>query len=243
MTNHVHLVAIPRRATSLALAIGQTHWHYTMRFNQKYRRRGHLWQNRFYSCPLGPTHLVTALAYVDLNPVRAGMVGLAGQYPWSSAAAHGSGDAEDGLIDAWAWSEIGLQGDWGERLAGESRGDRNPELQRATESGLPFGDKKFVGDMEVRPGAEAASEAAGARAGRAQPGCGGRLRRFHACHRSPSPPGSSPARWLPTSSAKQGHPAMIRAGSQNFTAKPRYISFIGELGSSAPRGAYQGGQQ
>ena len=152
MTNHVHLVAIPRRATALALTIGQTHWHYTMRFNQKYRRRGHLWQNRFYSCPLGPTHLVTALAYVDLNPVRAGMVGLAGQYPWSSAAAHGSGDAEDGLIDAWAWSEIGLQGDWGERLAGESRGDRNRELQRATESGLPLGDKKFVEDMEVRLG-------------------------------------------------------------------------------------------
>ncbi len=45
-----------------------------MRFNRHHRRSGHLWQNRFYSCPLGPSRLATALAYVDLNPVRAGLV-------------------------------------------------------------------------------------------------------------------------------------------------------------------------
>ena len=63
MTNHVHLVAIPRQATSLARAIGRAHWPYTMHFNRKYQRSGHLWQNRFYSCPLGQSHMVTAPAY------------------------------------------------------------------------------------------------------------------------------------------------------------------------------------
>lgn len=44
MTNHVHVVAVPRRADSLAKALGQTHWRYAMRFNRDRRRSGHLWQ-------------------------------------------------------------------------------------------------------------------------------------------------------------------------------------------------------
>ena len=44
MTNHVHLVAIPQRATSLARAVGQAHWRYTIRFNRRYQRSGHLWR-------------------------------------------------------------------------------------------------------------------------------------------------------------------------------------------------------
>jgi putative transposase len=74
MTNRIHLIAVPRHPDSLAKALGQTHWRYAMRFNRLHRRSGHLWQNRFYSCPLGPSHLATALAYVDLNPVRARLV-------------------------------------------------------------------------------------------------------------------------------------------------------------------------
>lgn len=152
MTNHVHLVAIPRQGTSLARAIGQAHWRYTVRFNRKYQRSGHLWQNRFYSCPLGQSHLVTALAYVDLNPVRAGLVEDAVQYPWSSAAAHGSHTAADGLIDRWAWTELGLAEDWEERLRAEAGGARAADLRRATYAGLPFGDGQFVEEMERRLG-------------------------------------------------------------------------------------------
>ncbi|MEZ5366571.1 MAG: hypothetical protein R2748_30590 [Bryobacterales bacterium] len=48
---------------------------------------------------LGPMHLVTALKYVDLNPVRAGLVGRPAQYPWSSAVAHVADAAADPLVD------------------------------------------------------------------------------------------------------------------------------------------------
>ena len=51
-------------------------------------RIGHLWQNRFLACVLAPDHLWAALAYVERNTVRAGMVGRAGDYAWSSAVAH-----------------------------------------------------------------------------------------------------------------------------------------------------------
>ena len=91
MTNHVHLVAIPERPDSLARALGQTHSCYAQGFNRRYGRTGHLWQNRFYSCPLGRTHLLRALLYVDLNPLRAGLVGRAEEYPWSSARVHSEG--------------------------------------------------------------------------------------------------------------------------------------------------------
>jgi putative transposase len=68
MTNHVHLVALPARAESLGKALRRTHSSYAQSFNRRYRQSGHLWQNRFNSCPLGPSHLATALAYVDPNP-------------------------------------------------------------------------------------------------------------------------------------------------------------------------------
>ena len=141
-----------KQPNSLAEAIGQAHWRYTTYFNMKNGRHGHLWQNRFYSCPLGPSHLVAALAYVDLNPVRAAMVGSATRYPWSSAAAHCGSAPDDRLIDAWAWNEGGLAGDWAGRLRTEAAGVRDVELRRATYSGLPFGSEEFVDEMEVRLG-------------------------------------------------------------------------------------------
>ena len=101
MTNHVHVVAVPRRPDSLAKALGQTHWRYAMRANRRYRRSAHLWQNRFYSCPLGPSQLAAALSYLDLNPLRAGIVGDPAEYPWSSCRSHLAGRDDLGLLDDW----------------------------------------------------------------------------------------------------------------------------------------------
>ena len=74
MTNHVHLVAIPERPDSLARALGQSHSRYAQRSNRRYGRSGHLWQNRFFSCAMDEGHGWNALAYTELNPVRAGIV-------------------------------------------------------------------------------------------------------------------------------------------------------------------------
>jgi len=100
MTNQVHLVAVPERADSLARALRRAHSRYAQRFNRLYGRSGHLWQNRFFSSPLDRHHLVTALAYVELNPVRAGLVGRAEQYPWSSARAHITAEDSSALLDS-----------------------------------------------------------------------------------------------------------------------------------------------
>ena len=75
MSNHVHLVAIPKRLDSLALAMKYTQGRYALYWNIRQTSSGHAWQGRPYSCPLDERHLWEALRYAELNPVRAGMVG------------------------------------------------------------------------------------------------------------------------------------------------------------------------
>ena len=90
MTNHVHLIAVPAGPQSLALTMRDTHQAYAAWLNRKTGQSGHLWQGRFFSCVLDPddSHYWSAVRYVERNPVRAGLVQRAEQYPWSSAAVH-----------------------------------------------------------------------------------------------------------------------------------------------------------
>jgi putative transposase len=91
MTNHVHLIVKPGKQSNLGKAIGETHRRYTRMINFRENWKGHLWQGRFASYPMGKNWLLKAAAYVELNPVKAGMVKNAGDYRWSSAYAHLSG--------------------------------------------------------------------------------------------------------------------------------------------------------
>jgi putative transposase len=88
MTNHIHVVAVPANATGLAKALGRTHNDYARWLNIRRRQSGHLWQNRFFSCPLDTPYTWAALAYVERNAVRAGLVTACEQWPWSSARPH-----------------------------------------------------------------------------------------------------------------------------------------------------------
>jgi len=88
MPNHVHLVATPTSATGLAEAVGNTHARYTRMINQREGWSGYLWQGRFASFPMDDDYLRKCIRYVGLNPVRAGLVERAGDWPWSSVGAH-----------------------------------------------------------------------------------------------------------------------------------------------------------
>ncbi len=72
----------------MARSFNQAHMRYSQYFNGKIGQRGHLWQGRFYSCPLDGVHLYAAIRYVERNPVRAGLVERSEDYPWSSALNH-----------------------------------------------------------------------------------------------------------------------------------------------------------
>jgi putative transposase len=91
MPNHVHLVVVPDAAEGLAVGIGRAHWRYTRAIHFRENWRGYLWQGRFSSCPMDGPHTLAAARYVERNPVRAGLVTQAWDWPWSSAAAHAAG--------------------------------------------------------------------------------------------------------------------------------------------------------
>ena len=86
MTNHMHLIVVPPRPETLARAVGEAHRRYTWQVNRREGVRGYLFQGRFFSCPLDESHGLAAIRYVERNPVRAGVVSQAWEYPWSSAA-------------------------------------------------------------------------------------------------------------------------------------------------------------
>ncbi|MFM2126412.1 MAG: hypothetical protein RL328_2863 [Acidobacteriota bacterium] len=153
MPNHVHLVGLPERERSLADGLGRTHANYARHFNLRTRGCGHVWQARFFSCPLDARHLWRAMAYVERNPVRAGMVERAEQYRWSSAGAHVTGVDRDGLLELeeW-WRDYGPER-WRvvlETSVGEEALARR--VQEASLRGRALGSEEFVRELEDRAG-------------------------------------------------------------------------------------------
>ncbi|MCH8880425.1 MAG: transposase [Planctomycetes bacterium] len=149
MTNHVHLIVVPEREDALAKAIGRTHYDYTRYINHLHGRSGHLWQSRFFSCPLDDEHYWTALCYVERNPVRARMVRKAWRYPWSSAAAHVSGEDISGLLDLSEWPRQKDRDDWAAQLT-EPQDDRTiSAIRLAMRTGRPLGSNRFISKIET----------------------------------------------------------------------------------------------
>jgi putative transposase len=98
MTNHVHLLVTPsdeQGPSRLMQAVGRR---YVRCFNARYRRTGTLWEGRYWSTPINSErHLLACSRYIEMNPVRAGLVGEPAQYQWSSYG-HNVGGAPDRLI-------------------------------------------------------------------------------------------------------------------------------------------------
>ena len=95
MPNHVHLIAVPSEKESLKNAIGEAHRRYTRRINFREGWKGHLWQGRFASYILDEPYLLACVRYIEMNPVRAGLVKDPGKWLWSSAAAHILGKSDN----------------------------------------------------------------------------------------------------------------------------------------------------
>lgn len=153
MTNHVHLLAVPREANSLHLGLKWAHAAYARYYHASYGGCGHFWQARFYSCILSGPHRWRALAYVEMNPVRAGMRARAEDYVWSSASAHlGLGrphlplDMEDFRTDwdAVTWS--------GQLRRMETDYDFWKGLRTATQTGRPLVPEETLMRLEAELG-------------------------------------------------------------------------------------------
>ena len=150
MDNHVHIVAVPAGEESLAKAVGRTNLYYTRYVNRVHGRSGHLWQGRFFSCPLDEAHFWSAVVQAERSPVRAKVVRSAWLYPWSSAAAHVKGEDSTGLLDLAAWRRrVVEQTDWRAALRKAQDREMEARLRRWSNRGRPLGSDRWVRKLET----------------------------------------------------------------------------------------------
>jgi putative transposase len=150
MGNHVHMIAVGRQYGSISKALGNTHRACSRLRNQETGVTGHLWANRFFSTALDEPHLWAAVRYVELNPVRAGLVDEATDYPWSSARTH-AGLRLSSLLDPER-PFPGHIGDWAAWLKAGLEEQTADRLRANTATGRPTGSDGHVQELEARLG-------------------------------------------------------------------------------------------
>jgi putative transposase len=149
LPNHVHLIVIPHEADSLARTLGRTHADYARAVNIQARTTGHFWQSRFYSCPMDKRHQWFALAYVERNPLRAGLVADPARYLWSSAPARFGGLDASTILDQSLWQSRYDQDAWRAILTALSRDETlENRIRDSTRTGRPLGDESFPAQLE-----------------------------------------------------------------------------------------------
>jgi putative transposase len=91
MTNHVHLLLTPHHRGACARVMKAVNQRYVQRLNASVGRSGTLWEGRFHSSIVSSSrYALTCYRYIELNPVRAGMVSDPCEYPWSSHLSNAS---------------------------------------------------------------------------------------------------------------------------------------------------------
>jgi putative transposase len=148
MSNHVHLVLVPRRAESLGLALKHAHGRYASYWNVIHHSSGHVWQGRYYSCPLDEPHIWEALRYTELNPVRAGLVAEAESWMWSSAAAHCASEPAPQWLGLQLWQSRWTTETWRIFLKAKEDASALAAIRLSTHTGRPLGTAEFVHALE-----------------------------------------------------------------------------------------------
>jgi putative transposase len=168
MTNHFHLLATPETYDGIAQLMQSVGRRYVRNFNVRHGRSGTLWEGRYRSTLLEPEpYLLPCMVYLDLNPVRDGIVGDPGEYPWSSYR-HYTGRHADRLVTPhplyWQLGNTPFARD--EAYAALVRAGTSDAQKRAfteaTLHGWALGGPSYIADLQRRT----ARRVARARAGR-----------------------------------------------------------------------------
>ncbi|CAB1367271.1 transposase [Denitratisoma oestradiolicum] len=154
MTNHVHLLVTPQRESSLGgmmKGLGQCYVQY---INRTYRRSGTLWEGRFRSCLLQEeAYVLACYRYIELNPVRAGIVNHPAEYRWTSYCANAQGEPTPWLTAQSLYLSLGEDDE--SRLAAYRelfRHELEPgvvdQIRQATNGNFALGDERFATEVE-----------------------------------------------------------------------------------------------
>jgi putative transposase len=154
MDNHFHLLLTPETGEGIPQMMQSVGRSYVRYFNIRHARTGTLWEGR-YRCSLIETerYLLACMAYIDLNPVRAGMVNDAAEFPWSSHR-HLIGQRSDKLVTPHAlfWSlgntPFAREAAYAQMVRAGIAHQEEGELTRSVLTGWPLGSVAFIASLE-----------------------------------------------------------------------------------------------
>lgn len=163
MTNHVHLLVTPTSSDGVSRLMQSLGRRYVRYFNCTYQRSGTLWEGRFRSCLVeADDYLLTCQRYIELNPVRAGVVSRPEDYHWSSFHANGAGVASrlishHPLYLALGHSPSERQARYRKLFETHLDDDDLLKIRGITHQGLVLGSERFVREVEQLAGRRAKS--------------------------------------------------------------------------------------
>lgn len=155
MTNHVHLLVTPEKTDSISLMMKHLGQRYVQYVNKTYRRSGTLWEGRFRSCPTQEeAYVLACYRYIELNPLRAGMVNDPGDYPWSSYQTNALGENDTLLSPHYLYMRLGRKAEERRRAYRglfESHLDDTVinNIRKATNGNYALGNERFQEEIEA----------------------------------------------------------------------------------------------
>ncbi len=154
MNNHLHLLLTPSQDKALPLMMQAVGRNYVLSFNKRHGRTGTLWEGRYRSTLIQTDrYLLACMAYIDLNPVRAGMVAQAADYPWSSHA-HYTGARQDAWLTPhalyWALGNTPFARElaYAELVQAGVETQQQQALTSSTLNGWALGEDHFVSQLQ-----------------------------------------------------------------------------------------------
>lgn len=158
MTNHVHLLMTPGTERGISRVMQLVGNRYVQAVNKKYGRSGTLWEGRHKpSLIYAERYLLSCYLYIELNPVRAGMVAHPGHYPWSSYRHNAVGEpsrliAEHPLFVSLGATPEKRRAAYRTLFGGGLDDEDLSHIRKAAVSSMPLGDDGFRARIEQRIG-------------------------------------------------------------------------------------------
>jgi len=156
MTNHVHLLATPANAASLPGTMQSLGRRYVRYFNDRHNRSGTLWEGRYRATIIdSERYFLTCMRYIELNPVRAGMVGHPAQYPWSSHRANRLGLPDATLVAHEIYRRLGRSEEerrsaYGDLFGVPLHAEEVASIRETTNKAWVLGDDHFRARIEAQ---------------------------------------------------------------------------------------------
>ena len=158
MSNHFHLLLHPLLPTSLSRTLQRASSGYARLLNLRLHRRGHVWQARFYSSPIEPTHVPRVIRYIERNPITAQITAKVENYPYSSAPPRLGIRPPEPWLRLEPMPEAATPAAWHEYLLSPLPKRETAEIRRALTLEKPYGSASFVKHWpRAYPGLETAA--------------------------------------------------------------------------------------